>query len=194
MKNFQVLFASYFWSPCPAIYISSSSMANAPVFLRSIYICMKRSFCGTKQWCTEQPALFCALTLYCLWNCCSDCCCCYQSQGLWKDVTEKAGCRSIYTFCNAQVCSNLQTTSQTQLNCYPISHNACNRRCATWLIAHLMLTFAACYGHSKHCFWRRNTMYHQNGTILPSVHGMNSIECIVFAYNRPSETLMLFNL
>lgn len=69
-----------------------------------------------------------------------------------KDVTEKGCCRSTYTFCSGQVCLNLETAGQAWLNCYCIFHNACNRSCATWLIAHLMLAFAACSGHSSIAF------------------------------------------
>lgn len=98
--------------------------------------------------------------------------------------------RSMYTFCNRQSLLKPADNQPTQLNCYPVFHNTCNRSCATWLIAHLMLASAACSGHSSIAFGEE--ISHAN--ILSSVYGMNSSECTAFAYNRPSEILMLFTL
>lgn len=155
-EKLQVLFSSCFLSPCPDIYIGSASTANVPVFPGSIYkyIFMKMSFRGTKQWHNEQPAFLCALPhIYHLWNCyIVPAVAAIGHRDCERDVTEKACCRSIYTFCNGQVCLNPETARQARLNCYPIFHNACNRSCATWLIAHLMLPFAACSGHSSIAF------------------------------------------
>lgn len=70
-------------------------------------------------------------------------------------------------------CLNLETTSQTRLNCYPVFHNACDRSCATRLIAHFMLASAACSGHSSIAFGEEipHTIWNH------SVYGMNSSEC-----------------
>lgn len=70
------------------------------------------------------------------------------SKGLWKNARDSMLQVHLYLL-QWPVCSNLETTSQTQLNFYLIFHNTCNRSCATWLSAHLML---ACSGHSSTAF------------------------------------------
>lgn len=77
-----------------------------------------------------------------------------------KDVTEKACCRSIYTFCNSQVYLNLETAGQARLNCYPIFHKACKQK-----LCHLANrpSHACIYSmlwRFKQCFWRRNATQH----------------------------------
>lgn len=183
----QVLFSSYFLSPCPDIYIGSASTANAPFFLRSIYkyFCMKMSFRGSKQWRNEQPAFLCALPHIChLWNgSMVPAVAAISHRGCEKDATEEAWCSSTYTFCNGQVRLNLETAGRARLHCYPIFQNACNRSCATWLIAHLMLAFAACSGHSSTAFGEeilRTTWDHFVLFIW------NESECKAFAWKRPS--------
>lgn len=180
----QVLFSSYFLSP-PSISVLQLLLMRHFFFDQFISTFVWRWVFASKQWRNEQPAFLCALPHIChLWNgSMVPAVAAISHRGCEKDATEEAWCSSTYTFCNGQVRLNLETAGRAWLHCYPIFQNAGNRSCATWLIAHLMLAFAACSSHSSTAFGEeilRTTWDHFVLCIW------NESECKVFAWKRPS--------